>query len=99
LGSTLKIYTISLQHVRTFVADPTDIYYHRPVPVSASPPLNNCDPGKYDNTYPNLGQIVWDGTNENRNPVSAGIYFYVYEGGSVGKVTGKFAIKRARKSP
>ncbi len=76
-NTTLKIYTLSLSHVRTFLAE-SDADFNV---------LNN----------PNAGQIVWDGTNENRNPVAPGMYFYTYEGGAAGKVIGKFAIKRSRK--
>jgi flagellar hook assembly protein FlgD len=46
---------------------------------------------------PNVVQITWDGTNENRNPVAAGMYFYVMDGGPSGKQIGKLAIKGARK--
>ncbi len=89
-GTTLKIYTISLSHVRTFTVDDTTA-------VFPAPDRNDYDRGLPNNGNPAVGQIVWDGTNENRNPVAAGLYFYTYEGGSTGKVIGKFAIKRARK--
>jgi hypothetical protein len=45
---------------------------------------------------PNVVQIIWDGTNDNRNPVATGMYLYVMEGGPSGKRIGKLAIKGVR---
>jgi hypothetical protein len=50
-----------------------------------------------DSTNMNVVQIVWDGTNGDRNPVAPGMYFYVMDGGPSGKQIGKLAIKGARK--
>jgi hypothetical protein len=77
-GSTLKIYTVALTHVRTFRA-------------------NDGYPMVPGSLNPNVVQITWDGTNEDRNPVAAGMYFYVMDGGPSGKHIGKLAIKGARK--
>ena len=42
------------------------------------------------------GQVIWEGDNDDRNPVAAGIYLYLIEGNG-GPYKGKLAIKRARK--
>jgi hypothetical protein len=74
VGSTLKIYTVSLALVRVFLPN---------------------DENFQISTNGSVGTFFWDGTNGDRNPVSAGFYLYVIEG-PAGRTIGKLAISRSR---
>jgi hypothetical protein len=80
-GSVLKIFTVALAKVREFA--PADINFPVPLPGAGM----NSD----------IGWIAWNGDNEDRNPVSTGLYFYVVEPPAGEKFIGKLAISRARK--
>ena len=81
-GSTLTIYTVALAKVRSYLE--TDIQF--PIPVALGAGANT-----------DVGWIAWNGDNEDLNPVSPGLYFFVVEPPAGEKFIGKLAISRARK--
>lgn len=82
--STVTIYTLALAKVRTFT--PVEIEKFKVNDPALNPAL-----------FPDLRTFVWEGDNDDRNPVSAGIYYYKVEGPVSFK--GTLAIKRSRKQP
>jgi len=83
IGSTVEIYTIALALVRSY--GPETINY----PIPAVRGLTGPNP--------NVGWIAWGGDNDDRNPVSSGLYFYKIILPTGEPLIGKLAITRPRK--
>jgi hypothetical protein len=83
-GSTLNIYTISLNLVMSYGPN---VYY-------------NPNPNSYYGVDPTTGmeKIYWDGRNGDGNPVASGFYLYKIEGPN-GRTFGKFAVSRSLNGP
>jgi hypothetical protein len=85
IGSSMKIYTLALSLVRTFEVEDVAAFGAHPVVQGLI------------NVNSQIGWVAWSGDNDDRNPVSAGIYFYVVEPPQGEKFIGRLAISRARK--
>jgi hypothetical protein len=83
-GSSLTIYTLSLMKVRTYTA--ADVAGFGTPPAIGGTAMGG-----------DLAWVAWEGDNDDRNPVSAGIYFYVVESPGGGKFVGRLAVARSGK--
>jgi hypothetical protein len=83
-GSSLTIYSLSLKLVRTFTA--------AEVAAFGVPPAIRGGSGDTQTAW-----VAWAGDNDDRNPVSAGLYFYVVETPTGERIVGRLAIARANR--
>jgi hypothetical protein len=84
-GSSLTLYSLALAKVRTYTEQ--DVASFGTPPVIGGTAMGG-----------EVAWVAWEGDNDDRNAVSAGMYFYVVEWPGGGKFVGRLAVARANES-